>query len=246
MLPPQKLLSTDGSDSPAIITCTSCLCSPLWELHVYVAGVCFALLALYSIVAILRLSRHRNLLSAPYFLSLNVAMTLIGGTRAVYFLVDAYNTRGTFHPVLYYFLYRCVSKTWLQLFHFHLNVCCNFMFSQVLFCFQCGLPVPDLGLQHPLPRPAADDPHAARAAQNPARARPGNHHHCPLHALHSNRLRGRLLLGRRRPDARLPISDRCVGPLPLRGISLRFQQTLQEREVEAEGDAEIPVVTDQT
>ena len=79
---------------------------PAWELHVYVAGVGFAVLAVYSLISILRLYKHKNLLSLAYFLSLNAIMALMGITRALYFLVDGYNTRGTFHPVLYYFLYR--------------------------------------------------------------------------------------------------------------------------------------------
>ncbi|CAH1785186.1 unnamed protein product [Owenia fusiformis] len=76
-----------------------------WEVHVYLVGVLFALLALYSLVSIIRLYNNKHLLSQGYFIALNALMFIMGSFRAVYFLVDAYNSNRTFPIWLSYFMY---------------------------------------------------------------------------------------------------------------------------------------------
>ena len=91
-----------------------------WQLHVYSIGIMSAVVALYSFVSILRLSQKRNLLSRAYFMSLNMLLLVLGTCRAVYFLVDGYNSNGVFHPVLAYCLlnvaFPCMSSAFSILF----------------------------------------------------------------------------------------------------------------------------------
>ncbi|XP_072025724.1 uncharacterized protein [Amphiura filiformis] len=61
-----------------------------WEIHIYGMGILFALLAIYSLISIIRL-RKKRLLSRGYFVALNLMMLTMGVDRAVYLLVDAYN-----------------------------------------------------------------------------------------------------------------------------------------------------------
>nr|KAG5702226.1 hypothetical protein BaRGS_030581 [Batillaria attramentaria] len=76
-----------------------------WELHLYFFGGLFGLLGLYTLVSVLRLWSIHRLLSRRYFVSLNLLMLLLCSTRAVYLLLDGYNSNRTFHPSLDYFLY---------------------------------------------------------------------------------------------------------------------------------------------
>ena len=78
---------------------------PWWEIHVYGFGLAFAVLCVYSFVSVLRLWQKKNLLSQGYFIALNVIMFLMGVFRSVYFLVDGYNSHGSFHIAGNYFLY---------------------------------------------------------------------------------------------------------------------------------------------
>ncbi|KAI8511312.1 hypothetical protein Bbelb_104120 [Branchiostoma belcheri] len=75
-----------------------------WFVHIYTIGGLFALLALYSLVSMVRLTR-KHLLSMGYFLALNFLMLLMGASRAVYMFVDAYNSLKLLHPALSYFLF---------------------------------------------------------------------------------------------------------------------------------------------
>ena len=91
-----------------------------WEVHIYGAGILFAILAVYSLISIIGLVRKRELMSQGYFISLNIMLFLMCSTRAVYFLVDGYNSGGTFHPILAYFLYSltfpCMTSAFSVLF----------------------------------------------------------------------------------------------------------------------------------
>ena len=78
---------------------------PCWEIHVYGIGLAFAILTVYSFTSVIRLWRKKNLLSQGYFIALNSIMFAVGFFRALYFLVDGYNSNGTFHPVGHYLLY---------------------------------------------------------------------------------------------------------------------------------------------
>ncbi|XP_078597124.1 uncharacterized protein LOC144873549 [Branchiostoma floridae x Branchiostoma japonicum] len=75
-----------------------------WFVHIYTFGGLFALLALYSLISMVRLTR-KHLLSMGYFLALNFLMLLMGASRAVYMFVDAYNSLKLLHPALSYFLF---------------------------------------------------------------------------------------------------------------------------------------------
>ncbi|KAK7101997.1 proline-rich transmembrane protein 4-like [Littorina saxatilis] len=76
-----------------------------WEFHLYIFGCLFGLLGLYMLVCVIRLWRIHRLLSRRYFVSLNLLMLLLCATRAVYLMLDGYNSHGTFHPSLDYFFY---------------------------------------------------------------------------------------------------------------------------------------------
>jgi len=77
----------------------------LWEVHIYLFGVAFGVVALYSLLSIIRLYKRKHLLSQPYFISLNSLVFLMGSLRSIYLLVDAYNTKETFPPFVAYILY---------------------------------------------------------------------------------------------------------------------------------------------
>lgn len=87
-----------------------------WEFHVYFYGACFVLLGLYSTVCVVRLWRIEHLLSRHYFLTLHVLVILVCILRAVYLLVDAYNSMGTYPMVVDYFLYNTVFPCITSLF----------------------------------------------------------------------------------------------------------------------------------
>ncbi|XP_076447571.1 uncharacterized protein LOC143284613 [Babylonia areolata] len=76
-----------------------------WELHLYVFCCLFSCVGVYTLVCVVRLWRIHRLLSRRYFVSLNLLMLLLCASRAVYLAVDGYNSNGTFHPSVDYFLY---------------------------------------------------------------------------------------------------------------------------------------------
>nr|XP_054752353.1 proline-rich transmembrane protein 4-like [Lytechinus pictus] len=90
-----------------------------WPFHIYLLGVLFALLAVYSLGSIIKL-RERRLLSHGYFIALNLLMLLMGVIRAVYLLVDAYNFKGIWpNVVAYLFLgtgFPCLTSAFSILF----------------------------------------------------------------------------------------------------------------------------------
>ena len=71
-----------------------------WHLYIYIAGCLFLVIAFYALLSLIRLNNKRNLVSKAYFISLNLILCLMGSTRAIYFLVDAYNSNGTFPHVV--------------------------------------------------------------------------------------------------------------------------------------------------
>ena len=74
-------------------------------MHYYLFGVAFGVVALYSLLSIIRLWKRKHLLSQPYFISLNILVFLMGALRSIFLLVDAYNTRNTFPPLVAYIMY---------------------------------------------------------------------------------------------------------------------------------------------
>lgn len=91
-----------------------------WQLHVYFIGIMSAIVAVFSLVSIMRLWQRKNLLSQGYFISLNLLLFVMGTCRAVYFLIDGYNSTGVFHPVLAYCLFNvafpCLTSAFSILF----------------------------------------------------------------------------------------------------------------------------------
>ena len=79
-----------------------------WQFHIYFFGILFTLLGLYCLISVIRLWRMEHLLSRHYFLTLNVLVICVCIFRAMYLLVDAYNSNGTFPVILNYFLYSTV------------------------------------------------------------------------------------------------------------------------------------------
>ncbi|BET02227.1 Hypothetical protein NTJ_15045 [Nesidiocoris tenuis] len=62
-----------------------------WDIHVYLVAVLFALLALCSLINIIRLMYYKHLLSQGYFLSVHGILLIIGCMRSFYLFYDAYN-----------------------------------------------------------------------------------------------------------------------------------------------------------
>uniref|UniRef100_A0A0A9Z511 Proline-rich transmembrane protein 3 n=1 Tax=Lygus hesperus TaxID=30085 RepID=A0A0A9Z511_LYGHE len=62
-----------------------------WDIHVYLIAVLFAILALCSLINIIRLMYYKHLLSQGYFLSVHGILLVIGCMRSFYLFYDAYN-----------------------------------------------------------------------------------------------------------------------------------------------------------
>ena len=92
-----------------------------WEFHVYFFGAMFTLLGLYCIVSVIRLWSMEHLLSRHYFLTLNSLVIFVCVFRAIYLLVDAYNSHGTFPVIMSYFMYSivfpCITAVFSILFY---------------------------------------------------------------------------------------------------------------------------------
>ncbi len=96
-----------------------------WEFHIYFMGICFALLAAYSLISLVLLWRTKNLLSQKYFIALNSMLLFMGIIRALYFFIDAYNSQEVFPIIGAYFLYNlgfpCMTSAFSILFLALLN-----------------------------------------------------------------------------------------------------------------------------
>ncbi|XP_063443315.1 proline-rich transmembrane protein 4-like [Mytilus trossulus] len=92
-----------------------------WDFLVYLFGVIFLLLGLYSVYNIIRLWRIEHLLSRNYFVTLNVLVTLQCLLRGLYLVIDAHNRNGTFPMIVNYFLYStaypCLTSAFSILFY---------------------------------------------------------------------------------------------------------------------------------
>lgn len=62
-----------------------------WDIHVYLIATLFAILAVCSLLNIIRISSFKRLLTRGYFLTLHGILLIIGTTRSVYLFYDAYN-----------------------------------------------------------------------------------------------------------------------------------------------------------
>lgn len=91
-----------------------------FQAHVYFFGVAFGVVALYSLFSIIRLWKKKHLLSQKYFIALNLLVMLMGATRSVYLLIDAYNSNRVYPNLIAYMLYTlflpCVTSTFSLLF----------------------------------------------------------------------------------------------------------------------------------
>ncbi|XP_052064959.1 proline-rich transmembrane protein 4-like isoform X7 [Mytilus californianus] len=92
-----------------------------WDFLVYLFGVIFLLLGLYSVYNIVRLWRIEHLLSRNYFVTLNVLVTSQCLLRGLYLVIDAHNRNGTFPVIVNYFLYStaypCLTSAFSILFY---------------------------------------------------------------------------------------------------------------------------------
>ncbi|CAC5418215.1 unnamed protein product [Mytilus coruscus] len=92
-----------------------------WDFLVYLFGVIFLLLGLYSVYNIVRLWRIEHLLSRNYFVTLNVLVTSQCLWRGLYLVIDAHNRNGTFPVIVNYFLYStanpCLTSAFSILFY---------------------------------------------------------------------------------------------------------------------------------
>ncbi|XP_073974710.1 uncharacterized protein [Rhodnius prolixus] len=66
-----------------------------WDIHVYLIATLFAILALCSLINIIRLTYFKHLLSQGYFLSVHGILLIIGCMRSFYLFYDAYNINRT-------------------------------------------------------------------------------------------------------------------------------------------------------
>ncbi|XP_071450864.1 uncharacterized protein [Hetaerina americana] len=94
-----------------------------WDIHVYLAGTLFALLAFRSLIELIILPTVPPLLlllPRGYSIALNALLLLIGILRSVYLLHDAYNVRHSYPPTLSYLLldaaFPCLATAFAVLF----------------------------------------------------------------------------------------------------------------------------------
>ncbi|XP_074646418.1 uncharacterized protein LOC141902540 [Tubulanus polymorphus] len=77
-----------------------------WDFHIYFVGIAFCILATYSLISVFRLYKRKHLLSQKFFISLNVIIFIMCSLRALYFMIDGYNSHKTFKPIaIDYFFY---------------------------------------------------------------------------------------------------------------------------------------------
>ncbi|KAK3101697.1 hypothetical protein FSP39_005586 [Pinctada imbricata] len=92
-----------------------------WYILVYVFGALFIILALFSLLSVVRLWKKKHLLSKNYFMVLNLLIIFKCVLRAIYLLVDPFNINNTFHAVISYFLYStafpCITAAFSILFY---------------------------------------------------------------------------------------------------------------------------------
>ena len=63
-----------------------------WEVHCFGLGVAFGLLALNSVVSLLRSIRRKRFAQTLYVIAINALLMVLGGTRASYLLYDPYES----------------------------------------------------------------------------------------------------------------------------------------------------------
>ncbi|RZF32599.1 hypothetical protein LSTR_LSTR011046 [Laodelphax striatellus] len=66
-----------------------------WDVHVYLMATLFAILAICSMLNIIRISSFKRLLTRGYFLTLHGFLLVIGSVRSIYLFYDAYNINRT-------------------------------------------------------------------------------------------------------------------------------------------------------
>lgn len=67
-----------------------------WDIHVYLMATLFAILAICSLLNIIRISSFKRLLTRGYFLTLHGILLIIGTSRSGYLFYDAYNVSSSF------------------------------------------------------------------------------------------------------------------------------------------------------
>lgn len=96
-----------------------------WEIHWISLGVMFAVLAVSSIISLLRSSK-KKLGRKPYSISINILLLLLGITRAVYLLVDPYGSRQMlprwFAGLIFNLSFPCLTSAFCLIFYVFLGV----------------------------------------------------------------------------------------------------------------------------
>ena len=93
------------------------------EVHVYLVGGLYLVLAFHSLVCLIRLWQWQNLQSRAYFIWLHIILLVLGTGRALYFFVDGYNFNDTFPTEIAYMMlsvgFPCLTSAftlmWLSL-----------------------------------------------------------------------------------------------------------------------------------
>ena len=86
---PTEALAEPGPDWPF----AKAIWGVAWEMHWIGFGVLFGLLAIYSLIALVLVSRRKGFGRKPLFISINLLLFALGTTRAVYLLLDPYESR---------------------------------------------------------------------------------------------------------------------------------------------------------
>lgn len=92
-----------------------------WHVHIYTFGSLFALLAIYLLVCLLRLRHALHLLNNYYFVAVNLILFMFCLLRALFLLVDGYNSDHTYHYLLgfllFYMAFPCLTSAFALIFY---------------------------------------------------------------------------------------------------------------------------------
>ncbi|XP_029650667.1 uncharacterized protein LOC115224017 [Octopus sinensis] len=109
-----------------------------WHVHIYTFGSLFALLAIYLLICLLRLRHTIHLLSNYYFVAVNLLLFTFCLLRALFLLVDGYNSDHTYHYLigflLFYLAFPCLTSAFALIFYAFLKTAKVYYLSSK---FQC-------------------------------------------------------------------------------------------------------------
>lgn len=109
-----------------------------WHVHIYTFGSLFALLAIYLLICLLRLRHTIHLLNSYYFVAVNLLLFTFCLLRALFLLVDGYNSNHTYHYLigflLFYLAFPCLTSAFALIFYAFLKTAKVYYLSSK---FQC-------------------------------------------------------------------------------------------------------------